>query len=49
MRLLVYKDFLIADVIHSIIVMGLSYYVREPVVQNVLAVVATIYDLQTLS
>ena len=40
MRLLVYKDFLIAGVIHSIIVMGLSYYVFEPVVPKVITVAA---------
>ena len=48
-RLLVYKDFLIAGVMHSIIVMSLSYYILGPDVPNVLTVAAKIYDFQALS
>ena len=49
MRLLVYEDFFITSVIHSIVVMGLSYYVCATVVSNALTVAATIYELQALS
>ena len=49
MRLLVYKDFLIAGVIHSIIVKCLSYYVFEPAVPNFITVAAKIYEFQALS
>ena len=48
-RLLVYKDFLIVGVIHSIIIMSLSYYVFELAVPNFLTVAAKIYDFQALS
>ena len=48
-RLLVYEDFLVVGVIHSIIIMSLSYYISEPAIPNFLTVAAKIYDFQALS
>ena len=49
MRLLVYEDFRIARVIHSVTDILLSYYIGVLDVSNFLTVAAIIYDLQALS